>query len=321
MNRQPIVILDAATFGDAPLAIFAERWNCAIHQVTAPADLRARLKARAVAITNKVPIDRAVLASPEARDLKLIVVAATGTDIIDRDAAKEFGVRVCNVPGYAAQSVAQFTIALMLELATRVGKYAESVRSGRWQQSPIFTVLDYPTIELSGKKLGVVGYGNIGRIVARIARSLGLEIMIAARAGAPPPPERVPLESLLAAADIVTLHCPLTPETKNLIDERRLSLMKPGAFLINTARGALVDEAALIRALRARRLGGAALDVISSEPPPAGHPIIEAARELENLVVTPHTAWSARESRERLLDEVAGNIEAFFAGTPRNVVV
>jgi len=214
-------------------------------------------------------------------------------------------------------------MALILELATRAGRYGESVRSDAWQRSPVFTLLDYPSTELKGKKLGIIGYGNIGKTVAAMGRAFGLELLIAARPGPAesPPAERVPLEQLLREADIITLHCPLTPQTKNLINQKTISLMQPTAFLINTARGALIDEAALVQALRQKRLAGAALDVISREPPPANHPVIEAAKELDNLLVTPHTAWSAREARQRLLNEVAENISAFFSGKARNLVV
>jgi glycerate dehydrogenase len=323
MSRPKIVLLDAATYGDVSLQIFRDRWDCAIHQVTTPAELGQRLKRQSVAVTNKVVIDRTVLSSPSVQELKLIAVAATGTEIIDREAAKEIGVTVCNVPGYATQSVAQFTLALILELATRAGRYASAVRTDAWQQSSVFTLLNFPSVELKGKKLGIIGYGNIGRAVAAMARGFGLGIIIAARPGStePIPSGRVSLTELFRQADVVTLHCPLTPQTKNLINAETLSLMKPTAILVNTARGALIDETALIEALSQNRLAAAALDVISHEPPPADHPIIQAAKKLDNLLVTPHTAWSARESRERLLQEVANNVSAFFEGKPRNVVI
>jgi glycerate dehydrogenase len=323
MSRQKIVLLDAATYGDVSLQIFSDRWDCTIHQVTTPAEVWQRLRGQSVAVTNKVVIDRTILSSPAAQELKLIAVAATGTDIIDREAAKEIGVTVCNVPGYATQSVAQFTLALVLELAACAGRYGWAVRSDAWQQSPVFTLLDFPSIELRGKKLGIIGYGNIGRAVAEMARGFGLEVLIAARPGSTEPigPGRIPLTELFRQADVITLHCPLTPETKNLINAETLSLVKPTALLVNTARGALIDETALIQALRQKRLAAAALDVISHEPPPADHPIIQAAKELDNLLVTPHTAWSAREARQRLLKEVANNINAFFEGKPRNIVI
>jgi glycerate dehydrogenase len=218
--------------------------------------------------------------------------------------------------------VAQFTLALILELASRSGKYSDAVTAGEWQKSPIFSLLNFPTIELNGKKLGIVGYGSIGKAVAQMARGFGIEILVAARPGAtgPIPQGRIALEHLLREADVVSLHCPLTPETRNVINSQSLSLMKSSAFLVNTARGALIDETALIDALRNKRIAGAALDVITKEPPPADHPIIQAAQELDNLIVTPHTAWSAREARERLLKEVEENIAAFLQGHDRNRV-
>jgi glycerate dehydrogenase len=321
--QQPsIVFLDAATYGDLSLERFTDKWDGVIYDVTSPDETIPRLAGRSVAITNKVVVDKIVLSAPEARELKLIVVAATGTDIIDREEAARRGVKVCNVPGYATQSVAQFTLALILELATQAGKYIGAVKAGEWQKSAVFSLLAFPAIELRGKKLGIVGYGSIGQAVAQMARGLGLEILVAARPGAPGPiPQgRVALEQLLREADILSLHCPLTPATRNLINEQTLALIKPTAFLVNTARGALVDETALIAALRAKRIAGAALDVITKEPPPADHPILLAARELDNLIVTPHTAWSAREARERLLSEVEENIAAFLQGQDRNRV-
>jgi len=322
-KQQPrIVFLDAATYGDASLNLFTDSWDCTVHQVTTPAETIQRLTGFSVVVTNKVAFDKTILNSPEAGELKLIAVAATGTDIIDKEEAAKRGVNVCNVPGYATQSVAQFTMALMLELATRVGRYGDAVKAGEWQKSPVFSLLTFPNMELTGKKLGIIGYGNIGQAVAQMAWGFGMEILIAARPGsaAPIPKDRLSVDELLQQADIVSLHCPLTPETKNLINRQTLTLMKPTAFLVNTARGALVDEAALINALRKKKIAAAALDVISKEPPPPDHPIILAAAELDNLLVTPHTAWSAREARQRLLAEVKQNIEAFLRGEARNLV-
>jgi glycerate dehydrogenase len=321
-NSLRIVFLDAATFGDLSLERFTETWNCSVHMLTQPGEVLERIDGFPVVVTNKVVLDRPVIDAPQASHLKLIAEAATGTDNIDLAAARERGVRVCNVPGYAAQSVAQFTIALILELATRAGGYMNVVRGGGWEQSPIYTRLDFSSTELAGKKLGLVGYGNIGRRVAETAKALGMEVLISARPGSATPPTagRVTLDEILASSDFISLHCPLTPDTKGLINARTLGLMKPSAFLINTARGALVDEAALVKALRDKRLAGAALDVISREPPTADHPIIQGAKELDNLLVTPHCAWSAREARQRLLDEVVENIKAFIEGRERNRV-
>jgi len=321
-EQSTIVFLDAATYGDTSLELFTETWTCTVHQVTKPAETIERIAGHAIAVTNKVAFDKPVLNSAEAGNLKLIAVAATGTDIVDKRAAAKRGVKVCNVPGYATQSVAQFTMALILELATRAAKYGDAVKSGEWQKSPVFSLLTFPNMELAGKKLGIIGFGNIGQAVAQMARGFGMEILIAARPGSAGsmPKDRLPVSELLQQADIVSLHCPLTPETKNLINQQTLSLMKPTAFLINTARGALVDEAALIDALRNKKIAAAALDVITKEPPPPDHPIVRAAAKLDNLLVTPHTAWSAREARERLLVEVKANIEAFLRGVPRNPV-
>ena len=322
MNLPKIVFLDAATFGDMSLQRFSEIGDCKIYQVTKASETIERLAGHNIVVTNKRAIDQAALAAPGSQNLSLIAVAATGTDIIDHAAAQQRGVKICNVPGYAAHSVAQFTMALILELATHAGRYTGDVKAGMWQKSPVFSLLTYPGIELSGKTLGIIGYGDIGREVARMARGFGMEIAVAARPGAAESAasSRVPLEQLLPQADIVSLHCALTPQTRNLINEQTLKLMKPSAFLINTARGALVDEPALIQALREQRLAAAALDVISQEPPAADHPIIVAAKSLDNLLVTPHTAWSARQARERLLREVAENISAFLAGKDRNLV-
>lgn len=318
-----IVFLDAATYGDVSLELFTDRWDCAVHQVTGAGETIQRLAGHTVVVTNKVVIDKAILNSAEARDLQLIAVAATGTDIIDKVAAAKRGVKVCNVPGYATQSVAQFTMALILELATRAGKYGGAVKAGAWQKSPVFSLLTYSNMELAGKKLGIIGFGSIGQAVAQMARGFGMEILIAARPGseAPIPKDRLPVSELFQQSDIVSLHCPLTPETKSLINQQTLSLMKSTAFLINTARGALIDEAALIDALRSNKIAAAALDVISKEPPPPDHPIVQAAAELDNLLVTPHTAWSARQARQRLLVAVKENIEAFLRGEPRNLLL
>jgi len=324
MDRKTLrlVFLDIATFGDVSLERFRGRWSCTLHPHTAPSQVRERLEGHDVAIVNKVVFNRTILDSPEARDLRLIAVAATGTDNVDLEAARQRDIRVCNVPGYATQSVAQFTMALILELAARIGRYGELVRAGAWQKSPVYTRLDFPTTELCGKTLGIVGHGNIGRAVARMAQGFGMKVIVSRRPGStgPAPQGRTALDELLKSADIVTLHCPLTPQTKNLMDSRALALMKPTAFLINTARGALVDAVALIQALRDRRLAGAALDVLSQEPPPDDQPLIKAVRELDNLVVTPHCAFGTREARERLMDEVMENILAFTRGQDRNRV-
>ena len=201
-----IVFLDAATYGDTSLRQFTDRWHCTVHQVTRPDETVPRLAGQTVAVTNKVVMDHAVLNSQQVQDLKLIAVAATGTDIIDKEAAARRGVTICNVPGYATRSVAQFTMALILELATRAGAYAEAVKSGDWQKSPVFTLLKYPTVDLSRKKLGVVGYGNIGQAVAFMARGFGMEILVAGRPGAVGP---ISLGSIAVAATASGSGCRL----------------------------------------------------------------------------------------------------------------
>jgi glycerate dehydrogenase len=320
MNSPTIVFLDAATYGDVSLEQFTEHWDCTVHQVTRPEETIRRLEGHNIVVTNKVAIGGAALTAAETSDLQLIAVAATGTDIIDLQAAKSRGLAVCNVPGYATRSVAQFTMALILETAARVGRYGDSVRIGEWEKSPVFSLLRYPTTELAGKKIGIIGYGNIGRSVGQMAQGVGMEVLVARRAAEPASDTRLNILEVLRQADVVSLHCPLTSETRNLINEETLRSMKPTAVLINTARGALVDEAALLRALREHRLAAAALDVISEEPPASNHPMIAASRQLENLFITPHVAWSAREARERLLKEVAENITAFLEGKARHVI-
>ena len=200
-----VVFLDAVTFGDVSLERFINQWNCVVHRLSSPVEVRQRLQGHQVAVINKVQIDRSVLDSPAAKDLKLIAVAATGTDNVDLDAARNRGISVCNVPGYAAQSVSQFTIALILELATRAGGYTELVRRGAWEQSPIYTRIDFSTTELSGKKLVIIGYGNIGRRVAEMARALGMEVVISARPGSSDavPAGRLTLKDLFLSADFV----------------------------------------------------------------------------------------------------------------------
>jgi glycerate dehydrogenase len=317
-----IVFLDAATVGDVSFKSFHPEWRSVFHEFSSPAEVRSRLAGNEVAIVNKVALDSSVLHDQAARELKLVAVAATGTDNVDLAAARELGIQVRNVPGYAGRSVAQFTIALILELASGACAGIDAVRSGRWEKSRAFSLLDFPSMELWGKTLGIVGYGSIGRMVGEMASGFGMNVIVSARPGTQPPypADRRPFDQVLKSADFLTLHCPLTPESRGLIDERALSLMKPSAFVVNTARGALVDDRALIVALERKRLAGAALDVLTKEPPPADHPLIDAAKRLDNLLITPHCAWTAREARQRLIEEVAENISAFVREEDRNRV-
>jgi len=319
MTSLPAVFLDLASVdrGDLDLAALqAAAAPSALHPQTPPALTAGRIGDAAVAVANKVVIDRAVMAA--CPGLRLICVAATGTNNVDLDAARERGIAVSNVTGYATPSVVQHVFALILALTTRLAEHAAAARDGRWAASDLFCVLDFPFRELAGKTLGIVGYGELGRGVATVAEAFGMTVLVARRPGGAPVPGRVGLEELLARADVVSLHVPLADNTRGLIGTRELALMKRDALLINTARGGIVDEGALVAALRAGRLGGAGVDVLAVEPPRADSPLLDD--QPANLIVTPHVAWASRESRQRLLDEVAENIRAFAAGRERNRV-
>lgn len=269
-----------------------------------------------VVVVNKVVLARRHLL--HARSLKLICVAATGVNNIDLDAARELAVTVCNARGYATASVVQHVFALLLTLVTRLDDYRRDVRNGQWSRSNFFCLLDYPVRELQGMTLGIVGYGELGRAVAAVAEAFGMQVRLARRNAGDRRAGRVDLHRLLPQVDVLSLHCPLTADNHHLIGEEELALMRNDAILINTARGALVDEAALQTALQSGQIAGAALDGLAQEPPAVDHPLIRAA--LPNLIVTPHSAWVSREARQRLLQQVADNIRAFAAGRPCNVV-
>ncbi|MFA0811181.1 D-2-hydroxyacid dehydrogenase [Microbulbifer epialgicus] len=277
---------------------------------TSAAQTSERIANAEVVITNKVILDRSILA--QAHKLKLICVCATGTNNIDLEAAADFDIPVRNVKGYAGSSVPQHTLALILALASRWHHYHQDVMAGRWSQSEIFCLLDHPVVELSGKTLGIIGYGELGKRVARLGEALEMRVLIAESFDGNVREKRVPLEQLQAESDVISLHCPLTEKTEKLIDHAFISAMKPGALLVNTARGGLVDEGAVADALRNGRLGGAALDVLSEEPPPASHLLLE--NDIPNLIITPHNAWISRESRQRLLNGVVENIQAWKRG-------
>ncbi|WP_062815572.1 2-hydroxyacid dehydrogenase [Alcanivorax sp. NBRC 102024] len=287
------------------------------HPLTRPEERVARLQDAQVVITNKVVLDAAILkACPS---LKLICICATGTNNVDLEAARERGITVCNVSGYARASVAQHTLTLMLSLATRWHQYDRDVKAGAWSRAAQFCLLNHPIMELAGKTLGLIGHGDLGREVARLAEALGMQVLVAEsfqRHGGQS--GRVTLAELLPQADVLSLHCPLTTQTDKLVNASFIAQMKPGAFLINTARGGLIDEPALADALRSGHLGGAGLDVLSSEPPPADHPLL--AEDIPNLIITPHNAWGTRECRQRLLNGVVENIRQWQAGSAINVV-
>jgi glycerate dehydrogenase len=272
----------------------------------------------AIVMTNKLRLDRSIIESSPA--LRLIALSATGTNNVDLEAARERGVTVCNVTDYCTPSVVQHVLGVLLFLTHQLAAYSREAIDGTWGQARHFTILQHRIRELRGCTLGVVGWGVLGQAVAAACdKALGMQVIIANRLGGAPTADRVELDELLRRADVVTLHCPLTPATTGMIDRRRLALMKRDAILINTARGALIDIAALADALRERRLGGAAIDVLPQEPPIDGSPLF--APDLPNLIVTPHTAWGAVESRQRCLDEMALNIHDWRAGGTRRRVV
>ena len=315
-NAPPaIVVLDGLTAnpGDLSWSAIEALGPCTIHDRTAPGDVVSRCRDARIVLTNKTPLPReAIEALP---GLGCIGVLATGTNIVDVAAARARGIPVCNVPEYSTPNVAQAVFALLLELTNRTGHHARTVREGRWTACPDFCYWDGELVELSGLTLGIVGHGRIGRAVASIGRAFGMRIL-AHRRSPGSDAECVDLETLLRESDVVSLHCPLTPETQGLIDARRLALMKPTALLVNAARGPLVAEADLAAALDAGRIAGAALDVLSVEPPPASNPLLAA----KNCIITPHVAWATRDARRRLIEATAENLRAFAAGRPRNVV-
>ncbi len=315
-----IVVLDGYTNNPGDL-----RWEplealgeCSVYERTSPEEVVARAQGAPVVLTNKTVLGREQFeALPE---LRYIGVLATGYNIVDVAAARQRGIVVTNVPAYGTASVAQMVFAHLLNLTQRVAEHAQTVREGRWSHSPDFCYWDFPLVELDGLTMGIVGLGRIGRAVARLATQFGMRVL----AYDVHPPADVPpgvwmtteLGRLFREADVVTLHCPLTPDNERLVGAERLALMKPTAYLINTSRGPLVDEAALAEALQSGRLAGAGLDVLFQEPPPPDHPLLGAP----NCYVTPHIAWATQSARRRLLDAAVENVRAFLDGSPRNVV-
>lgn len=315
------VLLSISTPADVSL-----RWHN--FGVTAPHETAARLATAQVVITNKVVLDAQVLA--QAPELKCVLIAATGTNNVDLQACFERGIAVCHVRDYGANAVAQHTMALLLALAGSLPQYQGAVRRGQWAQSPHFCMFDFPVVELTGKTLGIVGYGAIGQAVARMARGFGMQVLAseslhvsqggvqegggdaflrrdsASAKDCADMPTRVPLKALLSQSDVVSLHCPLTEYTHHLIDAQALSLMKSSAFLLNTGRGPLVEPEALIAALSSGRLAGAGLDVLTQEPPDPLDPLVTAG--LPNLIITPHMAWTSTQARQNIIDQVAGSL-------------
>lgn len=304
------VFLDASTLGnDVDLApIERVAGDVMKHGATTSAQVTERIRGFDTVLVNKVMLTRKHFEScPE---LKTIAVVATGLNNVDLDAAREHGIQVLNVTNYGRSTVAQHTMALMLALATRLLDYDRDVRAGRWAQSDMFCLMDHPIMELEGRTLGILGYGDLGQGVAERAKAFGMNILLGARpgqsAGETDGYARLPLEELLPKVDVLSLHCLLTDETRNLIGARELQMMKPDALVINTSRGGLVDEEALAHALRNRVIGGAGFDVLTEEPPRNGNPLL--AGDIPNLIITPHSAWASREARQRIVDITAQNL-------------
>ena len=315
VDAMRIVILDGLTTnpGDLSWEPLERLGSLTVFDRTPPGAVAARAAGADVVLTNKAILGREQIAALPG--LKYVGVLATGHNIVDGAAARERGIPVTNVPDYSTPNVIQATWALILELTNRVGHHDRTVHEGRWAACPDFCYWDGDLVELAGRALGIVGYGRIGRGVADVGRAMGMRVMHHRQRSAGDPGS-VDLDTLFRESDVVSLHCPLSPETRHLVDARRLALMKPAAFLVNTARGPLVDEAALADALNAGRIAGAAVDVLSVEPPPPTNPLLTA----RNCVITPHVAWATRDARRRLIDVAAANIAAFAAGSPRNVV-
>jgi glycerate dehydrogenase len=306
-----IVVLDGHTLnpGDLSWQELERLGTLTVHPRSAPSEIVPRAREADVVLTNKTPLSAETIA--QLPRLRFVSVLATGFNIIDTAQARARNIPVSNVPGYGTQSVAQHVFALLLELTQRVRHHAQTVREGRWSSSVDWCYWDGELVELAGLKLGIIGTGRIGQAAMRIGEAFGMIGLPVRRSDG-----RDRLEAVLRESDVVSLHCPLTPETRHLINATTLRLMKPTAFLINTSRGPLVDEPALAEALREGRLAGAGLDVLSAEPPPATNPLLSAP----NCVITPHLAWAATAARRRLMDVTVRNVGAFLSGKPQNVV-
>jgi len=307
------VLLDEAsyTLGDLDLTALIEQvdhWDR--YPATESGQRYERLENASIAVINKVRLDAELIASLP--HLKLILLTATGTDNVDLDACRASGITVCNVSDYGTPSVAQHVFSLILALSTNLLNYANETASGAWSQATHFSTLSYPISELQDKTLGLIGYGTLAKGVEKLARAFDMQIVIAQRPGGEPQAGRLVIDELLAQSDVVSLHCPLVDNTFHLIDAEALQKMKSSAILINTARGAVVDNAALAEALKSGEIKGAGIDVLEQEPPPADHPLLQP--DVPNVIVTPHVAWASLEARQRLLDKVAGNLQAWLKG-------
>ena len=314
------VLLDCDSLGPDDLdlsALLALPVDWTIYPETSDREVGERIVDADIVLTNKAPIN--ALSLSQAPRLKMISIMATGTNAIDLQAAAKHHVAVCNAVKYGTGSVVQHVWALILALTTKLGDYQRAAVDGTWQDSSLFCLLDFPVEELQGKVLGIVGAGELGRGVAKVAEAFGLEVMYAALPGrdycvGKGDPQRVDFKDFLSRADIISLHCPLTAETTNLIGEAELGMMKVSAILINTARGGMVNEAALKLALLNGVIAGAGIDVLTNEPPREGNPLLDET--IPNLIVTPHCAWVARQSRQRLVDQTVENLGAFVQEKP-----
>ena len=314
-----IAVLDGATLnpGDLDWGELDALGECLVYPRTSPGQIVKRAADAEIVIVNKVEMKRETIA--QLPQLKYIGVTATGYNCVAVDAARENGIPVTNVPTYGTASVAQMVFALLLELTQHVGHHSHVVHEGRWSECDNFCFWDYPLVELQGLCFGVVGLGRIGRNVAAIAGAFGMNVIAYdpfANVSADSGVTAVSMDKLFRSADVVSLHCPLTPDTKHIVNAERLAAMKPSAFLINTSRGPLVDEAALARALDEGVIAGAGLDVLSAEPPPTDIPLLGA----RNCVITPHISWATRGARQRLMDASITNVRAFIEGNLQNVV-
>ena len=313
------VFLDAATVAAArpPRPQCCEHWQ--VHDLTAAGQVAGRIADANIVVTNKVRIGENEFAA--APGLKLIIVAATGYDIIDLDAARLHGVAVANSPGYSISSVPEHTLALMFAVARSIVAFAQASRDGTWTASPTFCLHNWPIIELRGLSVGLIGSGSLGRATGRLCAALGMKPAYLARPGAASSGDdlkRLAWDDLLAASDIISLHCPLGPDNRHMFGEQAFRQMKKSAILINTARGGLVDAAALAAALQEGQIAGAGIDVLAHEPPAADNPLITCNHP--GLVLTPHVAWASRQAQERLLAQVAATADAFMLGKPQHLV-
>lgn len=313
---ESIVFLDRSTLeADVRRPAFPHRW--AEYPVTAPGQLVERLQDATIAVTNKVPLRAEVLS--RLPKLRLVAEAATGVNNIDVDWCRGHGVAVCNIRDYAVHAVPEHVFMMILALRRNLLAYREDLKKGLWQASDQFCLFTHPIHDLHGSTLGVVGWGVLGRAVARLGEGFGMRVLVAERRDAAEVRSGLtPFETVLKESDVVTLHMPLTDATRNLVGAPELALMKPSALLINAARGGVVDEAALVSALKSGTIAGAGLDVLAVEPPREGNPLLDLG--LPNLIVTPHIAWASREAMQILADQLVDNIEAFVRGAPNNLV-